>query len=150
MPTAPVNDVTSASDAGKPQPNENGEPKGPTTKPRSKSPNVKKEAVQPTTTPAASQTQPHTQMSVPTSRTEEKLPTPPTPAPTAGEKGDDNTAVVGNEQGKKASTWQTASGGRNKRHRKRAKSATGAASGGASPSAKVEPKVERIEERKGG
>ena len=157
IPTAPVNDVASASDAGKPPHNENGEPNVPTTKPGSKSPNVVKEAVQPTTTPAASkasQTQSHTQLSVPASRTEERLPTPPTPAPTAGEKGDDNTAVCGNEQGKKASTWQTASGGRYKRHRKRAKSVTGAASGGASPSAKaeprVEPKVERIEERKGG
>jgi hypothetical protein len=89
-------------------------------------------------------------MSVPPSRTEEKLPIPPTPTQTAGEKADDTTTVNGGDQGKKASGWQTASGGRHKRQRKRAKSVTGAVSGGGSPSAKVEPKVERIEERKGG
>lgn len=165
MPTAPVNGVASATDVGKPQPKENGEPKGPvaTMKPRSKSPNLRKEVVPPAATPAVSkvpqvpqtpQAQPHTQMSMSVSRGEEKLPVPPTPVPTAGEKGNAGAAataaVSGGEQVKKASTWQTASGGRHNKRKKRAKSVNGAVSGGGSPSAKVDPKVEKIEERKGG
>jgi len=160
----PVNGVASSSDELKEKDRANGEIKisAPRNQTRSRSPQkraqpTKKELVLPPLTPAEHVATPKSASapnfaaavaaSAPAAR-DERLPVPPTPASASSDKGD------------KSPTWQTATGGKHRRSRKRGKSTGGMASGagsasGGSSAASPAPEKERKavavgEERKGG
>lgn len=156
--------MASSSDELKEKDRANGEIKisAPRNQTRSRSPQkraqpTKKELVLPPLTPAEHVATPKSASapnfaaavaaSAPAAR-DERLPVPPTPASASSDKGD------------KSPTWQTATGGKHRRSRKRGKSTGGMASGagsasGGSSAASPAPEKERKavavgEERKGG